>query len=1325
MPIALLRASFGRAIALALLVALTSFPAIAHHPGHENKSAANAVVVEAEAALAGTVHRLTIEDIAKATTDRFVTLHLDDGSEVALSGTLAEALDTGARVEIAGRLQGKAMVVERVIATTPAQPNTISLASPFEGTLALIHADDFAAGKARFMFEVHEDSGAIRALDLGWVPRSLGGGIRVQVTGQFAPDGRSITPDHIAIVGKPSGKAKASIAALAATPKSVLVIMANFNNTAAPAFTASQAQQVMTTNSNSVVNFYNEVSYGQQQLNVTTTAGWVTMNLASPATCENTVWQAIGTQAGIAAKAANPAHDPAGFALVVYVFPTVAACGWNGLAYIGSAQLSLAKGAWINGTGSFILGVIGHELGHNFGLLHAASLDCGATTVIAATGCTSSEYGDPFDIMGNNRAMHFASAQKRILGWLPAGTVANHTSGTATYTLNPIETAGAASYAVTVPAAAKRTYWIEYRQPGGVFDSSLSSYPNNGAQIRVASPFESICASCGDDTEFLDFTPATVPFTDGSLLVGQTYTDATSNISISVLSAVAGATGSLTIQVSSAAGSASTTAVTSSLNPSTIGASVTFTATITGTAPTGTVAFTDNGTSIAGCSAATVSASKATCTTSTLTVGSHSIVATYSGDAANAASTSPALTQTVNAGAGSINVALASNGGVASASSQYPLAGFAPSYTIDNIRTGAGWSNGGGWIDNTYGTFPDWLQVTFSGSKTINRVIVYSLQDNYLNPIEPTDTTTFSLYGLTSFTVEGWNGASWVTLATVSGNTLVKRTVTFAATATDRIRINVTGAGDGWSRITEVEAWTNGGSAPTTTVVASSLNPSTFGASVTFTATITGTAPTGTVAFTDNGTSIAGCSAATVSASKATCTTSTLTVGSHSIVATYSGDAANAASTSPALTQTVNAGAGSINVALASNGGVASASSQYPLAGFAPSYTIDNIRTGAGWSNGGGWIDNTYGTFPDWLQVTFSGSKTINRVIVYSLQDNYLNPIEPTDTTTFSLYGLTSFTVEGWNGASWVTLATVSGNTLVKRTVTFAATATDRIRINVTGAGDGWSRITEVEAWTNGGSAPTTTVVASSLNPSTFGTSVTFTATVTGTAPTGSVAFTDNGSAITGCSAATVSASKATCTTSTLTVGSHSIVATYSGDAANAASTSPALTQTVNAGAGSINVALASNGGVASASSQYPLAGFAPSYTIDNIRTGAGWSNGGGWIDNTYGTFPDWLQVTFSGSKTINRVIVYSLQDNYLNPIEPTDTTTFSLYGLTSFTVEGWNGASWVTLATVSGNTLVKRTVTFAATATDRIRINVTGAGDGWSRITEVEAWGN
>jgi hypothetical protein len=251
--------------------------------------------------------------------------------------------------------------------------------------------------------------------------------------------------------------------------------------------------------------------------------------------------------------------------------------------------------------------------------------------------------------------------------------------------------------------------------------------------------------------------------------------------------------------------------------------------------------------------------------------------------------------------------------------------------------------------------------------------------------------------------------------------------------------------------------------------------------------------------------------------------------------------------------------------------------------------------------------------------------------------------------------------------------------------------------------------------------------VASSLNPSTAGSSVTFTATVAGNSPTGSVNFKDGANSISGCSAVALAGSgnskTAACSTSALTAATHSITAAYAGDAGNAASTSAALSQVVNASS-STNVALASNGGVASASSTYSSS-FPVSAIINNIRTGANWGVSGGWNDNTPNTWPDWAQINFNGSKTINRVVVYTLQDNYTNPVEPTDTMTFSLYGITAFTVQGWNGSAWVNLASVSGNNLVKRTVNFSAYTTDRIRISITGGLASYSRITEVEAWGN
>jgi hypothetical protein len=97
----------------------------------------------------------------------------------------------------------------------------------------------------------------------------------------------------------------------------------------------------------------------------------------------------------------------------------------------------------------------------------------------------------------------------------------------------------------------------------------------------------------------------------------------------------------------------------------------------------------------------------------------------------------------------------------------------------------------------------------------------------------------------------------------------------------------------------------------TSTSLVSSLNPSSFGQSVTFKATVTGNSPTGTVTFLDGSTQIG---SASLVSGIASFTTSSLTVGTHSITAKYSGDANNVASTSSPLAQVVSTPADSIKL---------------------------------------------------------------------------------------------------------------------------------------------------------------------------------------------------------------------------------------------------------------------------------------------------------------------------------------------------------------------------------------------------------------------------
>jgi hypothetical protein len=92
--------------------------------------------------------------------------------------------------------------------------------------------------------------------------------------------------------------------------------------------------------------------------------------------------------------------------------------------------------------------------------------------------------------------------------------------------------------------------------------------------------------------------------------------------------------------------------------------------------------------------------------------------------------------------------------------------------------------------------------------------------------------------------------------------------------------------------------------------------------------------------------------------------------------------------------------------------------------------------------------------------------------------------------------------------------------------------------------------------------AASSTSLGSATNPSAAGQSVTFTASVSGQSPTGTVTFKDGVTTI--CATVALGSGSASCATSTLSAGSHAITATYNGDTNNAASTSNTLTQQVD-----------------------------------------------------------------------------------------------------------------------------------------------------------------
>lgn len=176
--------------------------------------------------------------------------------------------------------------------------------------------------------------------------------------------------------------------------------------------------------------------------------------------------------------------------------------------------------------------------------------------------------------------------------------------------------------------------------------------------------------------------------------------------------------------------------------------------------------------------------------------------------------------------------------------------------------------------------------------------------------------------------------------------------------------------------------------------------------------------------------------------------------------------------------------------------------------------------------------------------------------------------------------GTATGAVELFDGATSLGLATLSGGTA---TLSTSALTVGAHSITAVYAGDaGFTGSTSAVHGHTVDAAGTTTSLVSDLNPSTFGQSVTFTATVSVTAPgagapSGSVTFFDG---VTPLGSSTVAAGSATFATSALSAGTHGITASYSGDSGVAGSTSSVLSQVVNAAAATVTLAAAPDPGV-------------------------------------------------------------------------------------------------------------------------------------------------
>jgi sugar lactone lactonase YvrE len=652
----------------------------------------------------------------------------------------------------------------------------------------------------------------------------------------------------------------------------------------------------------------------------------------------------------------------------------------------------------------------------------------------------------------------------------------------------------------------------------------------------------------------------------------------------------------------------SSVTLTSSVNPSTAGQAVTFTATVWPSTAGGSVQFLDNGSVIG---TYFFMSGPATFSISTLTSGTHSITASYSGDANNTTATSAALTQTVlfsssvvvtsspnpSLVGSPVTFAASVTPGNATGTVQFvdgttvlgtgALAGGSASFTTSTLTQGTHYS-----ITAVYsGDASNAGSTSAALLQTVNKVGSTTMLSASPAPStwgqSVTLTATVTPAGATG-AVQFFNGSTSLGPATIAGGQ-AQLTTTALPVGTDSLTAAYSGDANTLTSTSAAIQQTVNKVVSATTLSASPA-PSTWGQSVTLTATVTPAGATGTVQFFNGSTSLG---SATLASGQAQWATTALPVGTDSLTATYGGDANTAGSTSPAVSQTVNKVASTTALSASpspSNWGQSvTLTATVTPAGASGSVQFFNGSTSLGsatLSSGQAQLTTTalpVGT--DSLTATFSGDANTLTSTSASIQQNVNRATSTTTlsaspapstwgqsvtlTATVTPAGATG-TVQFFNGSTSLGSATLTSGQ-AQLSTTALPVGTDSLTATYSGdANTAGSTSAAVSQTVN--QASTTTSLTSSLNPSTFGASVTLSASVAPSNATGAVQF-FNGSTLLG--SANLSGGQAQFTTTALPVGMDSITASYNGDANNTASTSTVLQQTVNRTVSTTSLALA------------------------------------------------------------------------------------------------------------------------------------------------------
>ena len=883
-------------------------------------------------------------------------------------------------------------------------------------------------------------------------------------------------------------------------------------------------------------------------------------------------------------------------------------------------------------------------------------------------------------------------------------------------------------------------------------DSNYNSSTSTSVTTTVSNIVLSSSVNPSTYTQSVTFT-ATVPsgtagsvtFLDGSNTIGTgVISGTTASLAISTL---AGGSHNITAKfgtdtsnvIVQVVNKATPTVTVTTSGASTYGSSVTITASVPA-GVTGTIAFTSGSISLG---SGTIASGAVSVTTTVLTPPSDVITATYGGDS-NYNSATGTVTQTVSKASPTSTLTSSTNPSVVNGSVTFTdtlssnVTGTVSFTSGSTVLGSATVTNGVATLaTSSLPVGSDPITATYSGDSNYNSSVANLTQTvNKMSPAVTVTTSGASVFGQTvTITASIPVGPTGTITITSGGVTLGSGTLT---SSNGTVVITTTALPVGSDVITASyggDSLNNSATGTTTQTVTkatpsvaltSSANPSTFGQSVTFTATLP-TNATGTVTFTSGSTALG---TITLASGTAAVSTSALPAGSDPITATYNGDSNNTNATG-SLSQTVNKATPVVTV---TTSGGSTFGNPVTITTTLPVGTTGTVTiTSGGVTLGSGPVNPTTGTVTiststlpvgsDPITASYGGDTNNNPATGSTTQT--VTKAQPTVGLTSSLNPSNTgqsvtFTATLTSGATGTVTFTSGSTVLGTSTLTsgVATVATSSLPagsdpITATYNGDGnYNSATGTLTQTVNKVQPTV-ALTSSLNPSNVNQSVTFTATLTSGA-TGTVTFT-SGSTVLGTS--TLASGVATTATSSLPAGSDPITATYNGDA-NYNSATGTLTQTVNKTTPTITVTTSgpsTYGGTVTITTTLP-----PGTTGTVTITSGGVTLGSGPVNTTTGTVTitttvlpvgsDPITATYGGdtnnspatgttTQTVSKATPSVSLASSLNPSSVSQSVTFtaSLSSGATGTVTFLDGSTTLGTGTISNGVATLTTSTLNA----------------------------